>query len=242
MTIKNKYLVFVLPVVVGSAVAQAEMAALDDVALSDVSGKGGVYLTGEFAINKDGGPLWNDGTRPYYYYDGSGNLQESDNSDPNGFRAPDQCDNGVCGMRFAIKLNENSEGWYVIDDLSGGFSFEGLTLRTEELDVVKDYDNVTMVNGVATPANYDFAANGESVPEVVKIGLPGNVRFNDFKFKFAVANNGEFGVTPRDENGNPIIDQTTGLPIETFRQTEIFGVQMNGNITIDGNLLLFPVE
>jgi len=199
--------------------AHADMQALTEETLADISGQGGVYLSGEFAINKEGGPLWDDpaevsgftpGTRPYYTTNGS---IDSD-------RAADVCDNGICGLRLAIKLNENSEGWYVIDDLSGGFAFEGLTLRTRLVGDVVDYD-------VWDSGTGDFAVGNVS-KEILEIGLPGTVSFNKFKFKFAVANNGEFGV-PMD-NG------------KEFRQTEIFGVQINGDLNIQGNLLMFPVE
>jgi|TARA_Y100000033_G_scaffold48196_1_gene54667 hypothetical protein len=194
--------------------AMAEMKAIDDFDLSEISGKGGVYLSGEFAINKDGGPLWDDpnevsgftpGSRPIF--DGAGNIVGSE-----------ECENGICGLRLAIKLNENSEGWYVLDDVSGGMSFEGLTLQTETLTTATNYD-VWVDGGFEEKAVDD---------EVLKIGLPGTITFNDFKFKFAVANNGEFGV--------PLQDGTA------FRQTEIFGVQLDGNITVGGNLLLFPVD
>ncbi len=194
--------------------SMAEMEAIDDFDLSEISGKGGVYLSGEFAINKDGGPLWDDpnevsgftpGTRPIF--DGAGNIVGSE-----------ECENGICGLRLAIKLNENSEGWYVLDDVSGGMSFEGLTLQTETLTTATNYD-VWVDGGFEEKAVDD---------EVLKIGLPGTITFNDFKFKFAVANNGEFGV--------PLQDGTA------FRQTEIFGVQLDGNITVGGNLLLFPVD
>ena len=202
--------------------AQAELQSMDESNMAAVTGQGGVYLSGEFSINKDGGPLWADGTRPYYELDANG-VPVVDNS-----LTPDECTNGVCGLRLTMKLNENSEGWYVIDDLSGGISFEGLTLRTQTLKEVPDYNNVTLVGGVPTPANYNFSDNDESDQEIVEIGLPGNVIFNDFKFKYAVANNGEFGV--------PLAD---GTP---FKQTEIFGVELNGEITLQGNLLLFPVD
>ncbi|MAX87931.1 MULTISPECIES: DUF6160 family protein [Thalassolituus] len=212
MTI-NK-LVLSLSTLMVATSSMAEMEAIDDFDLSEISGKGGVYLSGEFAINKDGGPLWDDpnevsgftpGTRPIF--DGAGNIVGSE-----------ECENGICGLRLAIKLNENSEGWYVLDDVSGGMSFEGLTLQTETLTTATNYD-VWVDGGFEEKAVDD---------EVLKIGLPGTITFNDFKFKFAVANNGEFGV--------PLQDGTA------FRQTEIFGVQLDGNITVGGNLLLFPVD
>jgi len=212
MTI-NK-LVLSLSTLMVATSSMAEMEAIDDFDLSEISGKGGVYLSGEFAINKDGGPLWDDpnevsgftpGSRPIF--DGAGNIVGSE-----------ECENGICGLRLAIKLNENSEGWYVMDDVSGGMSFEGLTLQTETLTTATNYD-VWVDGGFEEKAVDD---------EVLKIGLPGTITFNDFKFKFAVANNGEFGV--------PLQDGTA------FRQTEIFGVQLDGNITVGGNLLLFPVD
>lgn len=212
MTI-NK-LVLSLSTLMVATSSMAEMEAIDDFDLSEISGKGGVYLSGEFAINKDGGPLWDDpnevsgftpGTRPIF--DGAGNIVGSE-----------ECENGICGLRLAIKLNENSEGWYVLDDVSGDMSFEGLTLQTETLTTATNYD-VWVDGGFEEKAVDD---------EVLKIGLPGTITFNDFKFKFAVANNGEFGV--------PLQDGTA------FRQTEIFGVQLDGNITVGGNLLLFPVD
>jgi len=209
----NKLVLSISTVMVASS-AMAEMKAIDDFDLSEISGKGGVYLSGEFAINKDGGPLWDDpnevsgftpGSRPIF--DGAGNIVGSE-----------ECENGICGLRLAIKLNENSEGWYVLDDVSGGMSFEGLTLQTETLTTATNYD-VWVDGGFEEKAVDD---------EVLKIGLPGTITFNDFKFKFAVANNGEFGV--------PLQDGTA------FRQTEIFGVQLDGDITVGGNLLLFPVD
>jgi len=194
--------------------AQAELISMDESNMAEISGQGGVYLSGEFSINKEGGPLWEDGTRPYYELDANGEPVV-DNS-----AAPDQCDNGVCGLRLAIKLNENSEGWYVIDDLSGGMSFDGLTLRTVNIKNAVDYD-------VWDDNTNDFQIVALD-EEVLQIGLPGKVTFNDFKFKYAVANNGEFGV--------PLADGTA------FKQTEIFGVELDGAITLQGNLLLFPVD
>jgi len=195
--------------------AHAEMVSLDEGAMADVAGQGGVYLSGEFSINKDGGPLWT--ADPNGAVDDFGNAKEYRNcgtaQDPK-----------ECGLRLAVKLNENSEGWYVLDDLAGGMAFEGLTLRTINVDSATNYDVWDSNTG-------DFAEEAVN-DEVVQIGLPGTVSFRDFKFKFAVANNGEYGVPTVDGNGDPV----------AFRQTEIFGVELNGNVTLEGNLLLFPVE
>lgn len=214
MKIIINYAVKVCSILLISNHGVAEMSAMGEMDLAEISGQGGVYLSGEFSINKEGGPLWDDGTRPYYELDGNG-APVIDNS-----ITPDQCDNGICGLRFAMKLNENSEGWYVIDDLSGGMSFEGLTLRTVNIKSAVDYD-------VWDENTNDFQVV-DLDEEVLQIGLPGKVTFNDFKFKYAVANNGEFGV--------PLADGTA------FKQTEIFGVELNGAITLQGNLLLFPVD
>ena len=152
------------------------------------------------------------GTRPYY--DVNGNIDNSLNPDDPG--NPDSCSGGVCGLRIALKLNENSDGWFVLDDISGGFSFEGLTISTETLTV--SFDETT---------HSEQPIAGGSV-EVLQIGLPGTVSFNNFKFTYAVANNGEFGVP---------LDAST-----PYQQTDIVGVEIHGDLTLDGNLLLFPVD
>lgn len=201
----------------------AQMQSIEEDDMAQISGQGGVYLTGEFSINKDGGPLWGATAGQFDEFGVEKQVRNCGTS-----LAPKEC-----GLRFAIKLNENSEGWYVIDDISGGFSFEGLTLRTETLTSVPNYESVSLIGGEAVAATVDLTNGGlSSGVEVVQIGLPGTVSFNDFRFKFAVANNGEFGVPTVDGSGAPV----------AFKQTEIFGIQLNGNITLDGNLLLFPVD
>lgn len=206
-----KRIITILLVFSISSIASAELVSLDENKMSDIAGQGGVYLSGEFSINKNGGPLWT--------------------ADPNGalddFGVPKEyrnCGTAIepreCGLRFAVKLNENSEGWYVLDDLSGGVSFEGLTLRTAQLTSVVDYDVWDSGTGDFQVVSVD--------EEILQIGLPGKVSFKDFTFQYAVANNGEFGV--------PLDDGTA------FKQTEIFGIELNGDITLQGNLLLFPVD
>ena len=158
----------------------AELRPLAAEEMDSVSGQGGVYLSGEFTINKDGGPLW-------------------DNS-----RNGKNCV-GKCGLRFAISVDDSGNEWYVLDDVSGGMSFEGLTMRTEYID--KDEEG----------GNFD--------KEVLKVGLPGKVKMNDYKFTFAFSNKGAYG-----EGGS------------SFRQTDIFSVRQNGDVTLKGNLLLFPTD
>lgn len=214
--LKNNLLVVMLSSFVLSS--QAELKTLDDLDMAEVAGQGGVYLSGEFAVNKNGGPLWSAVT------DENGNVDAKDDfGQLKEFRNCGSVDAPRdCGMRIAMKLNENSEGWYVLDDISGGFAFEGITLRTRTIEEAVNYDYTE--DGGQTYSTRTQPVNDE----VVEIGLPGELRFNDFRFKFAVANNGEFGV-----------DNAAG---ETFRQTEIFGIELDGAIAIQGNLLLFPVD
>ena len=160
--------------------ANAELKPLAPDEMDSVSGQGGVYLSGEITINKNGGPLW-------------------DNS-----RNGQNC-SGKCGLRFAVSVDASGNEWYVLDDVSGGMSFEGLTLRTEYIE--KDEEG------------------GDFDKEVLKVGLPGKVKMNDYKFTFAFANKGAYG-----EGGS------------SFRQTDIFSVRQDGDVTLKGNLLLFPTD
>jgi len=161
----------------------AEMKPLTDSALDNISGQGGVYLTGEFTINKNPGPLWAT----------TGDRNCGSASDPK-----------VCGLRFAVSVDGGGSEWYVLDDVSGGMAFEGLTLRTEF--IAQDEEG------------NDFNK------EVLKVGLPGKVKMTDYKFTFAFSNQGAWS----DDAG--------------FRQTDIFGIQQDGDITLKGNLIMFPTE
>ncbi|RIA17799.1 hypothetical protein DFO61_5171 [Ectopseudomonas oleovorans] len=138
------------------ALALAEMQALDDSILSEMSGQGGVYLSGEFSINKDGGVLW--GTpatnNPAQWTANQRSCALA------GATSPESC-----GMRVAVRSGANA-GWYVLDNLKGIFSFEGLTLDTRTLT----------------------SASGER--EVLALGLPNEIRFKDGNFSFGVASQG----------------------------------------------------
>tara|TARA_B100001250_G_scaffold413168_2_gene446424 strand:+ start:636 stop:1271 length:636 start_codon:yes stop_codon:yes gene_type:complete len=211
MTITKHLATLLLPLV--AVPAMAELKPITDSDLVEISGQGGVYLSGEIAINKDGGPLWS--ATP-------GQLDDFGNE-----KVVRNCGTAAepeeCGLRFAVKLNSNSEGWYVLDDLSGGFSFEGLTLRTENRPTAIDYDYTTDGGQTYTPTEVAFDK------EVVVIGLPGTVGFNNFKFTYAVANNGEWGQSP--DGG-----------VTPFVQTDLYGIRLDGDITLQGNLLLYPVN
>lgn len=156
----------------------AELARLSDAALADVSGQGGIYLSGDVSINESGGPMDNS-------YFG-------------------RCDDGdkKCGARFAYQLKEGG-GWMVLDEIRGNFAFEGLTLRVRSVDS-------------------GFAGDGEQFDaDVLEIGLPNIVRFNDVRFKIAASNQAR----PTAPN---------------FQQTDIFSVQMQGDVVMEGKMLVFP--
>ena len=95
-----------------AATAHAELTAIDDAELSDAVAQGGLYLSGEFSLNEEGGPIA-DAT---YTNDCTDETKR-------------------CGARFAYKMGGNPDnGWYVIDDWKGEASFEGLTIRTRRVD------------------------------------------------------------------------------------------------------------
>lgn len=156
----------------------AEMAPLGDDALSDVSGQGGIYLSGDISINEVGGPVENS------YF---GRCEEQDKK---------------CGARFAYRLKEDG-GWMVLDEIRGKFSFEGLTLRVRSIDS-------------------GFGGDGEVFDrEVIELGLPDTVRFSDVQFKLAAS--------------------STARPTDPgFQQTDIFAIEMQGDVVMQGNLLVFP--
>ncbi|WP_228743631.1 hypothetical protein [Marinobacter sp. F4218] len=115
-----------------------------------------------------------------------------------------RCDDAgkKCGARFAYRLKENG-GWMVLDDIRGTFAFEGLTLRIRTVDS-------------------GFGGDGELFNrDVLELGLPNTVRFNDARFKIAAS--------------------STARPTEPgFQQTDMFSVEMQGEVVMEGNLLVFP--
>jgi hypothetical protein len=158
--------------------ALAELDRLSDEDLADVSGQGGIYLSGDISINENGGPIDN----TYF-----GRCEESDKK---------------CGARFAYRLKEDG-GWMVLDDIRGNFAFEGLTLRVRSVDS-------------------GFAGDGQQFDsDVLEIGLPNIVRFNDVRFKIAASNEAR----PTAPN---------------FQQTDLFSVEMQGDVVMEGNMLVFP--
>ncbi|WP_223795761.1 hypothetical protein [Marinobacter sp. F4216] len=91
----------------------------------------------------------------------------------------------------------------VLDDIRGNFSFEGLTLRVRSIDS-------------------GFGGDGELFSrDVVELGLPNTVRFNDVRFSIATSNTAR----PTDPG---------------FQQTDLLSVEMRGEVIMEGNLLVFP--
>ncbi|MCP5208620.1 MAG: hypothetical protein H7A01_15565 [Hahellaceae bacterium] len=157
--------------------ALAELSSISDSDMSDVSGQGGVYLSGEIAINENGGPIQN-----AYWGDCS--------------------DQKKCGARLAFQTRD-SGGWFVLDDIRGTFSFQGLTLKVRTID--------SGFGGDGAVFNRD----------VLEIGLPDIVRFDDVRFTYATS--------------------STARPTDAgFQQTDIYSVEMNGDVVMQGNVLVFP--
>ncbi|WP_394238430.1 hypothetical protein [Pseudomonas anguilliseptica] len=183
--------------------ALAEMQALDDDTLSSMNGQGGVYLSGEFSINKDGGVLWSKpaSNNPSTWTASQRSCATAGASTPEN-----------CGMRVAIR-SEADGGWYVLDNLKGVFSFEGLTLRTRTIN--------SGFNGDGAAFNQD----------VLEFGLPNEVKFKDGSFAFGVANQGGWQNKSLSvaNGGNP-----------SYQQTNIFSAKIDGTIRMQGNVLIFP--
>ena len=93
--------------------AYAELDRLDDEALSEVSGQGGIYVSGEVSINENGGA-----------------FTDADN---NSYFGDCDTEGKVCGARFSYKPAKEG-GWYVVDDIRGKFAFEGLTLKVRTIN------------------------------------------------------------------------------------------------------------
>jgi hypothetical protein len=186
-----------------AAPVYAELQALDDDTLSSMNGQGGVYLSGEFSINKDGGVLW---SKPASNNPSTWTASQRSCATA-GASAPENC-----GMRVAIR-SEADGGWYVLDNLKGVFSFEGLTLRTRTIN--------SGFNGDGATFNQD----------VLEFGLPNEVKFKDGSFAFGVANQGGWQNKSLSvaNGGNP-----------SYQQTNIFSAKIDGTIRMQGNVLIFP--
>jgi hypothetical protein len=185
--------------------AQAELQPLEDASLSEVSGQGGVYLSGEFSINKNGGPLW---STPATTNAASWTVGERSCA-TKGSSTPESC-----GLRVAIRAEQNG-GWYVLDNIKGIFSFEGLTLRTRVI-------------------NSGFAGDGAGFnQDVLEFGLPNEVKFKNGSFAVAVANQGGW----RNSAGT-----VANGGDASYQQTTLFSAKIDGSIRMQGNVLIFPTN
>ena len=185
------------------AFTRAEMQPLEDEALSQTSGQGGVYLSGDFSINKSGGVLW---STP------ASNTASTWTATQRSCATLGATSPEDCGMRIAIRA-EQAGGWYVIDNMKGIFSFDGLTLRTRFIN--------SGFNGDGATFNQD----------TLEFGLPNEVKFQDARFTFAVANQGGW----RNKAGT-----TANGGDATYQQTNLFSAKIDGSIRMQGNVLVFP--
>lgn len=206
----------VLPVVIAlsSLNVSAELTAIGDEELSDTVAQGGLYLSGEFSLNEEGGPI-SDAT-----YGTCAEVAGGTSS--------------RCGARFSYKMGGNPEnGWYVVDDWKGELSFEGLTIRTRKIDgnqrdvtgqlVDNSGQPVDEANAIALGVNDGFGGDGASFnKEVLEIGLPSTMKFKDYQYTVGFSSHG----SPNDSTN--------------FQQTNIYGVKINGQVNMSGNMLIFP--
>ncbi|WP_339491007.1 hypothetical protein [Pseudomonas sp. EL_65y_Pfl2_R95] len=182
----------------------AELQALDDAALSQLNGQGGVYLSGELSINREGGVLWE---TPVSNNPSTWAVNERSCSAA-GAAVSD------CGLRVAVRA-EATGGWYVLDNIKGVFSFEGLTLRTRTI-------------------NSGFEGDGARFnQDVLEFGLPNEIVFKDANYSFGVANQGGW-------RNNALTTAQGGDP--SFQQTNIFSITIDGTTRVQGNVLVFPTN
>lgn len=175
----NKLLVLLLSGFHASVYSLEPMTAED---MDQVTGQGGVYLSGDLTINENGGPLNVDGPSANGY-----NWQANCNSGSSDKR---------CGARLAVNTGTN-RGWFVLDNIRGRFSFEGLTLRTRKIDDGFDGDGAGF--------------NGD----VLEIGLPNTLDYENTSYTIANSN------SPRPTDTG--FRQTDVLTVETNGQANLQG-------------------
>ena len=158
--------------------AKADLETIEDKDLSAVTGQAGVYLTGEVAINEEGGPLDNS-----YFGACSDNTKK-------------------CGARLSFQTQQDG-GWFVLDNIQGSISFEGLTFQ---------------VRNISSGFGGDGALFNR---DVMEIGLPESIRMNDFQYTLAT------GSSSRPNDGG-------------YEQVDLMTIEMSGDMTLQGNLLVFP--
>lgn len=177
---------------------------ISDDELKAFTGQNGIYLSGDISLNEVGGPLASGDAN---------NVDPNDGSTVWGTCAEKEAGSASrCGARLSVNTN-STNGYFVLDEMRGKMSFEGLTLKAREITSADD-DNFG--DDVA-----DFLGS-ESGKTVLEIGLPNEVRFENLSYTIA--------------------NSSTARPTDAdFRQQNIFGVELNGSIEMQGNLLVFPV-
>lgn len=161
-----------------SSLSYADLEKIDDKELSAVTGQAGVYLTGEVSINEEGGPLDNS------YFGSCADTSKK------------------CGARLAFQTQQDG-GWFVLDNVKGSISFEGLTFQ---------------VRNISSGFGGDGALFNR---DVMEIGLPESIRMNDFQYTLATGSSSR----PTDA---------------LYEQVDFMTVEMSGDLTLKGNLLVFP--
>lgn len=182
-----------LTLFLSASVKSLELISEDD--LADVAGQDGVSLSGELSFNEDGGPLTStdEGNEDNVW--GTCTEKEALTVER-------------CGARLAIKPN-STDGWIALDELKGSVSFEGLTLRSREIESSDNFGGDEDEVGV----------NGKTVLE---IGLPSEVKFKDFSYSH--------------------VTSSQARPTDTgYQQQTRHGIDFNGSVQVQGNLLVFPV-
>jgi len=169
------------------------MQPISEEALESVAGQNGVSLSGELSFNEDGGPLTSSDPENISAVWGTCTEKEAATAER-------------CGARLSIKPNETN-GWLVLDELQGSLSFEGLTLRSRDIDAATD----------------DFGGDETSADgkTVLEIGLPSELKFDNFSYSYATSSQAR----PTDVG---------------YQQQTRFGVEFNGSVQMQGNILVFP--
>jgi hypothetical protein len=157
--------VFAITILIFTGQSAFALEPISEEGLARVTGQNGVSLSGELSFNENGGPLTSGDTGNLNPLDGTsvvwGTCTEKDST------AAERC-----GARLAIKPNETN-GWLVLDELKGSISFEGLTLRSRDIDQATDNFGGDEVD-----------AHGRTVLE---IGLPNEVKFDNFSYSYVTS-------------------------------------------------------
>jgi len=192
---KFKYCVLVIMLSLVTQLHALEL--MNDEGLEKVTGQNGVSLSGELSFNEDGGPL-TDTIDP----DGGGAMTST-------WGSCSDAQASRCGARLSVKLNKDtgSQGWYVLDEMKGKISFEGLTIKSRE---------ITATDSFGGDEN-DIGAG----MTVLEIGLPNEIKYENFSYNVATS--------------------STARPTDTgFTQQVRYGIDFNGSVNMQGNMLVFP--